>query len=439
MNFIPNTDKDREEMMQEIGISHISELFKDIPQNLLLKENLNVKEGMSEIELRKFMTELSEKNKVNFVSFLGAGSYNHFIPSVVPHLVYRSEFYTAYTPYQPEISQGVLQAIYEYQTMICNLTGMDVANASMYDGASALAEAALMGVRAKRKKEVIISSAVNPEYKKVVKTYTQANSVRLKEVDFDDGITCLEKLKEIITDETAAVLIQNPNFFGCIEDLAKIGNLVHNNDALFIVCVSEPTSLGLLKVPEADIVVGEGQSFGNPMSYGGPYLGFMATKKDYMRQLPGRLVGATVDEDGERGYVLTLQAREQHIRRDKATSNICSNEALCALAATVYLSTLGKNLKRLAELNVQKANYALNKLKEAGLKETFTNSFYNEFVVKCDDAEAVNKELLKNDIVGGYLLEKEFPSLKDCLLFCVTEMITKEEIDKMVEVIKSLK
>ncbi len=436
MNFIPNTEKQRKEMMIAVGVNHISELFKDIPEKILLKKDLNLPKGMTEIELKRFMGDLGSKNKV-YTSFLGAGSYNHFIPSVVGHIISRSEFYTAYTPYQPEISQGILQAIYEYQTLICSLTGMDVTNASMYDGASALAESALMAIRIKNKKEIIISSTIHPEYRKVVKTYTEANSLNLIEINFDNGVTSVNELKEKINENTAAVLIQNPNFFGCLENLNEIEKIIHEKNSLFVVCVNEATSLGLLKIPNADIVCGEAQSFGNPVSYGGPYLGFIAAKRDFMRQIPGRVVGATADNKGERAYVLTLQAREQHIRREKATSNICSNEALCALAATVYLASLGKNLKQLAEVNVQKAGYALSKLKEVGFEQAFSQPFYNEFVVKCDDAKKANSFLLKKKIVGGLELEKYYPELKNCLLFCVTEMNSKKEIDKMIKVLKN--
>jgi glycine dehydrogenase subunit 1 len=307
----------------------------------------------------------------------------------------------------------------------------------MYDGASALAEAALMATRITRRDDIIVSAAINPQYKEVVKTYANANSLKVKEIDFDDGVTDLNKLKNGVDDNAAAVLIQNPNFFGCIEELEEIAKITHERKALLVVCVAEPTSLGILKAPGdfADIVVGEGQSFGNPLSFGGPYLGFMATKEDYMRQIPGRLVGKTVDADAERGFVLTLQAREQHIRREKATSNICSNEALCALAATIYLATLGKNLGKLANLNLQKAHYAFNKLKEIG-KGVFEKPFYNEFVVKCKDAKKVNDELLKHNIIGGLEIEEYYPKLKNCLLFCVTELNTREEIDKMVEIVK---
>ncbi|MBW2980547.1 aminomethyl-transferring glycine dehydrogenase subunit GcvPA [Candidatus Woesearchaeota archaeon] len=439
MNFVPNTKQEQEGMLKEVGISSIKELFKDIPEQVRINK-LNLPKGLSELELKNYMLELSRKNK-KLTCFLGAGSYNHFTPAIVSHLISRSEFYTAYTPYQPEISQGILQAIYEYQTMICELTGMDAANASMYDGASALAEACIMAANITRRKEMLISKTIHPEYRQTVKTYCNAHDFDYKEIDFSDGITSTDKLKNEISEKTAAVLLQNPNFFGCIEDLQKIENIVHENKAIFVVCVAEPTSLGLLKSPgslNADIVVGEGQSFGNPMNFGGPYLGIIAAKKPYMRNVPGRIVGKTVDLDGKEGFMLTLQAREQHIRREKASSNICSNEALCALAATIHLVALGKNgVKEAAELSLQKSHYALEKLKENGCEEVFSKPFYNEFVVKVKDCRKVKEELLKNNILGGLDLGQYYDELKNCLLFCVTEMNTKEEIDKLVSIIKN--
>jgi glycine dehydrogenase subunit 1 len=439
MNFIPNTEKDKKEMMEVIGIKGINELFKDIPKKILLKQNLKIPNALSELELKKLMVNLSKQNKPHFVSFLGAGAYNHFIPSIVNHLVSRSEFYTAYTPYQPEISQGILQAVYEYQTMICELTGMDIANASMYDGASALAEAVIMATNITNKKEILISSTIHSEHRKVVKTYVEANSLKLIEIGFEDLTTSINDLKNKISNDTAAVLIQNPNFFGSIENLKEISDITHNNNALFIVSIVEPTSLGILKSPGslgADIVVGEGQSLGTSQSYGGPYLGIMATKKEYMRQIPGRLVGQTKDAKGKRGFILTLQAREQHIRREKATSNICSNEALIALTATVYLAAFGKKLKELAEINIQKTNYAIEKLRENGFEVLNKKPVYNEFVLKLENSKKVNEELLKNNMIGGLELGKYYPLLKNCLLFCITEIINKEDIDKLVKVLK---
>ncbi len=441
MDFIPNTDKDREVMLNSINIENVSELFKDVPPSLLLKENLKIPKGLSEIELKDLLGKISKKNNVNFSYFLGAGAYKHFIPSIVNHIISRSEFYTSYTPYQSEISQGTLQAIYEYQTMICNLTGMDVANASMYDGASALAESCIMAVNITKRREILISKAIHPDYRQVVNTYCEAHGFLLVEVGFSDGVTSINELKEKISDKTAAFLVQSPNFFGCIEHLNEIENIVHYNGSLLNVCVVEPTSLGILKSPGdfgVDIFVGEGQSFGNPLNFGGPYLGIMATKQEYVRQIPGRIVGATVDKDGERGFILNLQAREQHIRREKAGSNICSNEALCALAASVYLSALGKNgLREVSELCLQKAHYLAYELKEVGAEVVFSNQFYNEFVVRVKDAEIVNSKLLDNGIIGGLELGKYYPELDNCLLFCVTELNGREDMDRLVGVVKT--
>jgi len=407
---------------------------------VLLKDKLKIPSGLSEIEIKDLLKKISEMSNISFSYFLGAGAYKHFIPSVVNHIVSRSEFYTAYTPYQPEISQGMLQAIYEYQTMVCSLTGMEVANASMYDGASALAESCIMAVNITKRNEILMSKAVHPDYRQVVETYCKAHSFSLVEVDFEGGVTAVDVLKEKISDKTAAFLVQSPNFFGCIEDLNEIEKIVHDNGALFNVCVVEATSLGILKSPgsfNADIFVGEGQSFGNPINFGGPHLGIMATKQMYVRHLPGRIVGGTVDSEGERGYILNLQAREQHIRREKASSNICSNEALCALTATVYLSSLGKNgLRKVSELCLQKAYYLAEGLSKIGVEIKFKADFYNEFVVKVDDASRVNSELLKKGIVGGLELSKYYPELSNCLLFCVTELNTREEIDKLVGVVK---
>lgn len=442
MDFVPNTDEDRELMLREIGVEKISDLFKDIPDKLLLKDGLRIPKGLSEIEVKDLLRKISERNRVNFPYFLGGGAYMHFIPSVVNHIVSRSEFYTSYTPYQAEISQGLLQAIYEYQTMICELTGMDVANASMYDGASALAESCIMAANITKRKEMLISRAVHPDYSAVVKTYCKAYGLSVVEIDFKDGVTSINKLKTKVNDKTAAFLVQSPNFFGCIENLEEIERVVHSCGALFNVCVVEPTSLGVLKSPgsfNADIFVGEGHGFGNPVNFGGPYLGIMATKKMYVRHLPGRIAGATVDKEGEKGYILNLQAREQHIRREKASSNICSNEALNALAAAAYLAALGKSgLRNVSELCLQKSHYMANELVKAGFELRFNAPFYNEFVVWVENAKKINGELLNNGIVGGLELGKYYPELGDCLLFCVTELNRREEIDRLVEVIKNI-
>ncbi len=446
MKYIPNTDQDREEMLEALGLKAIKELFQNIPEELLLKRNLKIPEGLSEIELVKEMRFLSEKNAdlEHYSCFLGAGAYHHFIPAIIPHLAGRSEFYTSYTPYQPEASQGLLQTIYEFQTLICELTGMDVANASMYDGASALAEAMIMASYITGREEVIISRTIHPEYREVVKTYAWAKDLKIIEVGYENGITSLEELSKKVSNKTAAILIQNPNFFGSLEDLKEIERIAHKNKILLVVAIVEPTSLGLLKPPGewgVDIVVGEGQSFGNPISFGGPYLGFMATKDKYMRKLPGRLVGATTDLEGRRGYILTLQAREQHIRRERATSNICTNEALCALAATIYLVSLGKEgLKRVAELSTQKAHYALEEIKKIeGFEEAFSSPFYNEFVVKCQDAKRMSQVFLKERIIGPLELERYYPELKNHLLFCTTEMNSREEIDRLVATLRKVR
>jgi glycine dehydrogenase subunit 1 len=437
MAYIPNTDKDREDMLKDIGISSIKQLFKDIPTEILLKKKLKIPKPLSELELKQHLSNLSKKNSI-IKQFIGAGSYNHFIPSVVNHIISRSEFYTAYTPYQPEMSQGILQAIYEYQTMICNLTGMDISNASMYDGASALAETCIMAANITRRNEILISKTIHPEYRETVKTYCHFHNINLTEIDFTDGITSIENVKSKITEKTAAVIIQNPNFFGYLENLKELGNIAHEKKALLVACITEPTSLGIIKSPGelgADIIAGEGQSFGNPLNFGGPYLGIIATKKGYMRHIPGRIVGLTTDTKENKGFILTLQAREQHIRRERAPSNICSNQALCALAATVYLATLGKQgLKNIAELSLQKSHYLLNKLKESGCQELSTKPFYNEFTIKVNNAKKINELLLKNKI-ACLELEKFYPELKDSLLICVTEMNSKKDMDKLVKII----
>ncbi len=438
MNYIPNTDEQKKEMLRAIGISSTEELFKDIPKDLYLKEKLNLGEELSEQELVDYISKLSNKNANtnNYIYFLGAGAYNHFIPAAVPHLAFRSEFYTAYTPYQPEISQGSLQAIYEWQTFISELTGQELANASLYDGATAVADAMMMAKNFTKKTEIVIAKTLNPEYKKVVHTYANANSLNVIEIGYLDGLISQDELRKNLNEKTAIVIVQSPNFFGCIENLDEISEIVHQKGIMIGLAVSEPLSLALLKAPEkADIVVGEGQSFGIPMSYGGPGVGFLATKMNYVRMVPGRLVGKTLDLDGKECFILTLQAREQHIRREKSISNICSNQALIALNATIYLSLLGKNgLRQLAELNLQKAHYAAEKIsKIKGFELIFKNPFFNEFVVKTPNAKKIKEELLKHKIIAGYELENDFPELKNCLLLTVTEMNTKKQIDDLVK------
>lgn len=395
----------------------IQSFFADIPAPVRLKNPLDLPPPLSEPELIQALTEQSEKNR-EATSFLGAGCYKHFIPSVVNHLVGRSEFYTAYTPYQAEASQGTLQTIYEYQTMICELTGMGAANASMYDGATAMAEAAFMACRITGRKEIAVSSAVHPHYRQVLKTYCKAADLTLTEVPYDqkDGLTTGDcRLKT----GGSCFILQQPNFFGNIENIQGQAAEIHAQGALFIVSV-DPISLGLIKPPGeygADIVVGEGQALGNPQNFGGPGLGLFAVKKEFLRQMPGRIVGATVDAEGKMGFVLTLSTREQHIRRERATSNICSNEALCALAACVYLSVMGKaGLKKVAELCLQKANYVKKAL---GKKVLWPTHSFKEFVVKTD------KKV-------GVPLGRFFPELKGCRLLCITELNKKEALDQLI-------
>ncbi|MFS8541376.1 MAG: aminomethyl-transferring glycine dehydrogenase subunit GcvPA, partial [Tissierellales bacterium] len=354
--YIPNTPDDEKQMLEAIGVESIDELFKDIPESVRLNRELNLKPSMSELEVSRYLSNLSQQNKsINELTcFLGAGAYDHYIPSIVGHITSISEFYTSYTPYQPEISQGTLQYIFEYQTLICNLTGMDVSNASLYDGGTAVAEAAFMAANVSRKNQIIVSKTVNPQYREVLNTYAHLQKLEVIEIDDDGGVTNLEELKKHVSDNTAAVIVQNPNFFGIIEDLKAIEEITHSQKKALFIDIVNPISLGILKKPAdlgVDIVVGEAQPLGIPLQFGGPYLGFIATRKQFMRKLPGRIVGQTVDVDGRRGYVLTLQAREQHIRREKATSNICSNQGINTLAAVVYLVTLGK--KGLREVATQ--------------------------------------------------------------------------------------
>jgi glycine dehydrogenase subunit 1 len=441
MDYCPHTPDDIQQMQAAIGIAKLDELFVDIPQKLRLKSVLDIPAALSEQETIAVMSNIASKNKLPQFTLTGAGAYSHFIPAVVGHIVGRAEFYTAYTPYQAEISQGILQAIYEYQTMIAHLTGTEVANASMYDGASAMAEAAVLCAKMSNRTKIFIARSVHPEYRQVVNTYSWANGFTVVDIPYtSSGQIDLNALQNELDDQVAAVLVQSPNFFGVIEDISVIADAAHKKDALLVAGFTEATSLGILQpagASGADFVVGEGQSFGNPLNYGGPYLGIFAAREKFMRRIPGRLVGATVDKNGKRGFVLTLQTREQHIRREKATSNICSNEALCALAAGVYLAALGKNLGKLALLNIEKAQYLKSKLlKLKGWKEVFSAPVYNEFVLRCPDAKLANKKLKAEGIIGGYELAKDYPELKNTLLFCATEMLGKEDMDRVVKILK---
>ena len=444
--YIPSTIEDETVMLNKIGVTSVQELFRDIPSDLMLNRELNINPSMSELEVQKQVNTLSNKNKSTqqLVCFLGAGVYDHYIPSIVKHLVSRSEFYTSYTPYQPEISQGTLQAIFEYQTLICDLTGLDVAVASMYDGATACAEAAFMAANHTKRKSIIVSKSVHPQIRKVLYTYTKFKGLELIEVDTLEGVTDTLRLKELVDHNTAGVIVQNPNFFGIIEDMREVEYITHASKALLIMSV-DPISLAILKTPGeigADIVVGEGQSLGIQMNFGGPYLGFMATTSKLMRKLPGRIVGQTKDLDGKRAFVLTLQAREQHIRREKATSNICSDQTLNAIAAAIYLTTMGKQgLVEVAYQSIQKAHYAFNEIiKSEKYKPVFNKPFFKEFVLKGEQsASVINEKLLEENIIGGYDISNDFPDNKNSMLFCVTEKRTKLEIDKLITVMEGIK
>ncbi|MBV6683769.1 aminomethyl-transferring glycine dehydrogenase subunit GcvPA [Bacillus sp. JRC01] len=433
--YLPMTDQDQREMLDSIGVDSVDALFEDIPEEVRFKGDYNIKKAKSETELVKELSALAAKNADlrSHASFLGAGVYDHYMPIIVDHVLSRSEFYTAYTPYQPEISQGELQAIFEFQTMICELTGMDVANSSMYDGGTSLAEAAMLSAGQTRRKKVLVSAAVHPESKDVLRSYAKGQYIDVVEVPHKDGVTDLEALENLIGDDVAAVIVQYPNFFGRIEDLQAIEAITHGSKAMFVVS-SNPLALGALTPPGkfgADIVIGDAQPFGIPSAFGGPHCGYFAVSKKLMRKVPGRLVGQTVDEDGVRGFVLTLQAREQHIRRDKATSNICSNQALNALAASVAMTALGKQgVKEMAIQNIQKAHYAKNAMKSAGLELAFEGPSFNEFVVKVKaPVRDLNLHLIQKGMIGGYDLGLTDETLANHMLVAVTELRSKEEID----------
>ncbi|NMD71821.1 aminomethyl-transferring glycine dehydrogenase subunit GcvPA [Bacillus sp. DNRA2] len=437
--YLPMTDQDQKEMLATIGVNSIDELFNDIPEKVRFKGDYQLKPQLSESALLKEMTRLAAKNAdlKSHTSFLGAGVYDHYIPTIVDHVISRSEFYTAYTPYQPEISQGELQAIFEFQTMVCELTGMDVANSSMYDGGTALAESAMLAAGQTRRKKVLVSNALHPEAKEVLRTYAHGQHIEVVEIPYVDGVIDLTKLNELLNDEIAAVIVQYPNFFGRIEPLKEIEPIVHAKKAMFVVSCN-PLALGALTPPGkfgADIVVGDVQPFGIPTGFGGPHCGYFAVTSKLMRKVPGRLVGQTVDEKGRRGFVLTLQAREQHIRRDKATSNICSNQALNALAASVAMTALGKQgVKEMALINMQKAHYAKQTFQSAGFEIVFDGPSFNEFVIKLNrPVKEVNQYLLKKGIIGGYNLGRDFTELAEHMLIAVTEIRTKAEIDEFVK------
>ncbi|MEE8573971.1 MAG: aminomethyl-transferring glycine dehydrogenase subunit GcvPA [Thermodesulfobacteriota bacterium] len=454
MPYIPHTDQDLLKMLRELGPDYLEKLRGLIPDDLRTSAPLDIADGLSEQELKGLLKDISEENTsvADFSSFLGAGAYNHYVPSIVGHLTGRSEFYTSYTPYQPELSQGTLQAVFEYQTLICQLTGMDVSNASLYDGASATAEAVLMARRIAKKKTVYLSTALHPEYRETVKTYLAASAEDIIELPINEetGETDHTLLTEANSDETACLVIQSPNFFGVIEDTSAFSDIIHAKKGLSINVTIEPLSLGILQPPGetgADIAVGEAQGFGTPLSFGGPYLGFMGVKKEHLRQMPGRVIGETVDAGGNRCYCLTLATREQHIRREKATSNICTNEGLSALAAAIYLTSVGREgLRNLAVLNLSKAQYLIAEMEKipfisrAFVSHTFNEisfTFRKKFLGKKDFGEILTK-LLEKKIIGGLELKRFYPELSSHLLVCVTEMNTKEDIDEFTKELREL-
>lgn len=436
MRYIPNSPEEREEILAVIGLSSADELFRSIPKDVQLGRALNVTDPLAESEVIAAMETMAAKNTASTKpSFLGAGVYSHFSPTIVDHLIQRSEFFTSYTPYQPEISQGTLQYIFEFQTLVCQLTGMEVANASMYDGSTAMAEAYLMAQRVTRRNKIVVAETVHPEYREVAKTYTQHGDAEIVTAAFDAKTGFLSDVE--LDDKTAALVVQSPNFFGCVEDLLALADKAHAVGALFVVVVTEAISFGLLKSPGscgADIVVGEGQSWGVPMSFGGPHVGIFATQEKYVRQMPGRLCGIAYDKNGNRGFVLTLSTREQHIRREKATSNICTNQGLIALAATIYMEAMGrKGLQEVAMQNAQKAAYAARKIGEIdGFSLAFDSPRFNEFVITSSrPASEVLESVRSKGIIGGLALSKYYEGRDNDILMCVTETNTREQIDAL--------
>ena len=443
--YIPATNEDEQKMLKACNVSSIDDLFSDIPDDLKLNRDLNLDESKSELEVSEIITKMADKNIDDLTCFLGAGAYDHYIPSLIKSITSRSEFYTAYTPYQAEISQGTLQSIFEFQSMIAEITKMDIANASMYDGATAAVEACIMAVGKTRRNKIVVPKTVHPETRQILKTYLQFKDVEVVEVDYDReyGTTDLNKLKEVVGEETACILVQNPNFFGVIEDVDEIGSIARDNKAMYVMSVN-PITLSILKSPGevgADIAVGDAQPLGNSLNFGGPYVGFLAIKSGLIRKMPGRVVGQTVDADGKRCYALTLQTREQHVRREKATSNICSNQGLNALIASIYLATMGKKgYQEVAMQNMQKSHYAYKKFDESkNFEPVFKGKFFNEFVVKSPmPVDELNEKLLENKILGGYDLGKDYEELKGCVLMCVTEKRTAKEIDNLVNLMEGM-
>jgi glycine dehydrogenase subunit 1 len=435
MRYLPKSPGERLDMLKQIGAGSISDLFSTIPEEYRLERDLDVPRQMAESEIVDYFRNAAQNSAAGYTSFLGAGAYRHYRPVIIDSLVQRGEFLTSYTPYQAEITQGTLQAIFEFQTMICELTGMEIANASMYDGSTGAAESVTMAVRITHRSGVLVARTVHPEYREVMHTYAQHQGLAAKELPFgDDGRLDLAALEQSVTEETACVLLQSPNFFGVVEDIPAIAEIVHRKGALLIVSIAEAISLGVVRPPvEADIVSLEAQSFGVALSYGGPYCGVIAAKEKYLRQMPGRLVGETLDTEGRRGFVLTLSTREQHIRREKATSNICTNQALVALMATIFLTVYGKEgIHELALHNLAKANYAAKQFATVGgARLLFAASpRFHEFVLQTSESpEQLNAQLLKQKVIGGLPLGRWYPELGNASLWCTTELNTREQID----------
>lgn len=443
MDYVQITGRQRDEMLRAVGASSMEDLLKQIPDELRLKRELGIPAGMDEWSLRVHLEGLACRNVSTDrqVCFLGAGAYDHFIPRVVDDLAMKAEFLTAYTPYQAEASQGALQAFFEFQTMICQLTGMEVSNASLYEGATATAEAALMAASVTGKREIVVSEGVNPEYRRVLRTYLSGMPLEYEEVRLKNGVTDTAALEGAMEEDTAAVIVQSPNFLGQLERVETLAKFARANESL-AVQVFNPISLGLLRRPgemDVDIAVGEGQSLGTPMGFGGPYLGLFAAKEKYVRKMPGRLVGQTVDAEGRRAFCLTLQTREQHIRREKATSNVCTNQGLMAMRASVYLAAMGaKGMRRVAQLCFNKASYLADRLKASGLSLRYPQqAFFNELLVELKrPVEKVLADAESAGILAGYAVGGDYPELSNCLLVAVTEKRTKEEMDRLVSILK---
>ncbi len=446
MDFVPITDQDKNEMLKFLGIKRVDELFDlSIPDEVRMDRSLNLPAGISEHELLRELEGIAKENVSlsDHVSFLGGGVYDHFIPKVVESLISLPEFYSPYTPYQAEVSQGVLQSLFEYQSMVSELTGLEVANASLYDGATSLAEAALLAHDITKKNEVIVSEAVHPEYREVLKNYARGLDITIKTIPLKNGQTDISALEDMVSDDSSCVIIQHPNFFGCLEDMERIGDILDRYPTLFIASI-DPLSLGLLKAPASfgvDVVIGEGQSLGNKINFGGPNLGIFACRKDYIRRVPGRLVSSTTDTLGRTGYVLTLQTREQHIRRERATSNITTSEVLNAIAAAIYLSYLGpEGITEVAYQCLQKAHYAHDKLSEISYLEPFSDTpFFKEFAFKSErSVHEINERLFNEGIIGGLNIDRWYGQYPNTVLFCVTEKRTRDEIDRLAAIMEAI-